>query len=120
MENNKINDEMIENVPLFSRKRVMIPIFITVFILSAAALYWYLDLAGTVSTDDAYVDGNRVTVSSKYLGRIVLLTVDEGSVVKKGDVLVKLDVSDLNAQQRQARASIGIRQTERRACEGQL
>ena len=68
MENNKINDEMIENVPLFSRKRVMIPIFITVFILSAA-LYWYLDLAGTVSTDDAYVDGNRVTVSSKYLSQ---------------------------------------------------
>jgi len=106
METNKINDEMIDSVPLFSRKRVIIPVFIAVFILTAAALYWYLNMAGTVSTDDAFVDGNRVTVSSKYLGRIVVLTVDEVSVVKKGDVLVKLDVSDLNAQERQARASL--------------
>ena len=104
--NNKNTDEMIDSVPLFSRKRVIIPVFIAVFVLTVAAIYWYLNFVGTVSTDDAYVDGNRVTVSSKYLGRITLLTVDEGSVVKKGDVLVKLDVSDLVAQERQAKASL--------------
>jgi membrane fusion protein (multidrug efflux system) len=106
MDNNKTNDEAIDSVPLLSRKRVMVPAFIALFVLTVSALYWYLNFAGTVSTDDAYIDGNRVTISSKYLGRITQLTVDEGSVVKKGDVLVRLDISDLSAQQRQARASL--------------
>ena len=106
MDINKSKDDIINSVPLFSRKRVIIPAIIAVFILTLAALIWYLDFSGTVSTDDAYVDGNRVTVSSKYLGRIVQLTVDEGSIVKKGDVLVRLDVSDLTAQERQAKASL--------------
>ena len=104
--NDNNNDEMIDSVPLFSRKRVIIPAIIAVFILTVAAVYWYLNFEGTVSTDDAYVDGNRVTVSSKYLGRIAQLMVDEGAVVKKDDVLVRLDVSDLSAQERQARASL--------------
>jgi len=106
MDINKNNDDNIESVPLLSRKRVIIPAFIAGLILTAAAVYWYLNFRGTVSTDDAYVDGNRVTISSKYLGRIILLTVDEGSIVKKGDVLVKLDVSDLLAQEKQAKASL--------------
>ena len=102
----KSGDETIESVPLLSRKRVMVPAFIAVFILAAAFLYWYLYFRGTVSTDDAFIDGNRVTISSKYLGRISQLSVDEGSVVKKGDVLVKLDVSDLSAQEKQGRAAL--------------
>jgi len=92
MDINNKNDESIESVPLLSRKRIIIPAFIAGLILTVAAVYWYLSFRGTISTDDAFVDGNRVTISSKYLGRIALLTVDEGSVVKKGDLLVKLDV----------------------------
>src|ERR1700726_2483245 len=37
------------------------------------------------------VDGNEVIVSPQITGRIVRLTVDEGSEVKKGDLIAELD-----------------------------
>ena len=37
------------------------------------------------------VDGNEVIVSPQITGRMVKLTVDEGSEVKKGDLIAELD-----------------------------
>lgn len=44
------------------------------------------------------VDGNEVIVSPQTAGRIVKLTVDEGSEVKKGDLIAGLDNAALEAQ----------------------
>ncbi|HEV2490278.1 MAG TPA: efflux RND transporter periplasmic adaptor subunit [Candidatus Acidoferrales bacterium] len=44
------------------------------------------------------VDGNEVIVSPQITGRIVKLTVDEGSQVKKGDLIAELDRASLEAQ----------------------
>lgn len=44
------------------------------------------------------VDGNEVIVSPQTTGRIVKLTVDEGSQVKKGDLIAGLDSAALEAQ----------------------
>jgi len=99
-------DEQIDSVPLMQKKRIIIPVVIILAVLTAAAVYWYLNFAGTISSDDAYIDGDKVTVSSKYLGRIAQLTVDEGSVIKKGDVLVRLENSDLIAQENQSKAQL--------------
>jgi HlyD family secretion protein len=52
----------------------------------------------------------RAAVASKATGRLVLLNVREGSQVKKGDVLARLDASDVQASMAQAQA--GIRQAE--------
>lgn len=52
----------------------------------------------------------RAAVASKATGRLVLLNVREGSQVKKGDVLARLDSSDVQAAMAQAQA--GIRQAE--------
>lgn len=52
----------------------------------------------------------RAAVASKATGRLVLLNVREGSQVKKGDVLARLDASDVQAAMAQAQA--GIRQAE--------
>jgi HlyD family secretion protein len=41
------------------------------------------------------VDGNEVIVSPQMTGRIVKLTVDEGSEVKKGDLIAELDRAEL-------------------------
>jgi len=61
-----------------------------------------------VSTDDAYVDGNRVSVSTKILGRIDQLNADEGDTVREGQILVRLDDSDLRAQEAQTKAALGF------------
>jgi len=100
-------DENINNVPMFRQKKIFIP---TLIILIAAILgiYWYIGQLAYVSTDDALIDGNRLSVSSKILGRIMLLTVDEGDTVKQGQLLVQLDSTDLKAQEIQARANINF------------
>jgi len=108
--NSDTKDEDIDHVPLYRKKRVLIPF--TVFILAVAfvAWYWYKNLRNFVSTDDAYIDADRVSVSAKVLGRIVRIAADEGSAVKKGDILARLDDTDLRAQMEQAKANLDLAQ----------
>lgn len=91
------DDQPIESIPLYKKKIVLIP-FVLLVIAAIAAWYWYVNFNKYVSTDDAYVDGNRVSISSKVLGRIEKLYVDEGDTLKEGQVVARLDSLDLLAQ----------------------
>jgi len=103
-------DEDIDDVPLFRRKRVIIPILVVLTVVAVAGLYLYMSMQNYVSTDDAYVDANSVAISSKMLGRIVYLGTDEGDTVDAKQVLVRLDDSDLRAQETSARAGLELAQ----------
>ena len=84
-------------------------IFSILFLLLGAAAitaYWYVALRGFVSTDDAYIDGDRLSLSAKMLGRVVQLSVDEGDTVQAGQQLVQLDDTDLLAQEAQVNANL--------------
>ena len=52
------------------------------------------------------VDANQVIVSAKIAGRIERLTVDEGTAVKRGDVVAELDTEELTAMKRAAEATL--------------
>ncbi len=52
------------------------------------------------------VDGNEVIISPQISGRIIKLTVDEGSEVKKGELIAELDPAELEAQLAQDVANI--------------
>jgi len=104
---NPNGDQNINDVPIFKKKRVLIPFFI-ILLAAAVAVYWYIGQLGYIYTDDAYVDGNQLSVSSKILGRITDLNVDEGDTVKQGQLLVKLDPTDLKAQENQAEAMLAL------------
>ncbi|MGH9689558.1 MAG: HlyD family secretion protein [Candidatus Acidiferrales bacterium] len=52
------------------------------------------------------VDGNEVIVSPQITGRIIKLTVDEGSEVKKGDLIAELDPKELQANLAAAKANV--------------
>ena len=54
------------------------------------------------------VDGNEVIVSPQITGRIVRLTVDEGSEVKKGDLIAELDPAELQASLAAAKANVAM------------
>ncbi len=107
---NGAGDEDIEDVPLFRRKKVIIPILAVLTVIAIAGYYWYMNMQDYVATDDAYVDANSVAISTKMLGRIIYLGTDEGDSVKAGQVLVKLDDSDLRAQEASAKAGLGLAQ----------
>lgn len=52
------------------------------------------------------IEGDRVTVASKYAGRMVRLLVREGDVVRAGQVVAQLDDAESRARLRQAEASL--------------
>jgi membrane fusion protein (multidrug efflux system) len=80
---------------------------IVLLILSIlGAAYWYFFLRGYVGTDDAYVDSYPITISSKILGRIKTLALDEGDTVNAGQILIQLDDRDLRAEEAQAKADL--------------
>src|SRR5208337_4529413 len=58
------------------------------------------------------VDGNEVIVSPQITGRIINLTVDEGSEVKKGDLLAELDPKELQASLAAANANVASLQAQ--------
>jgi membrane fusion protein, multidrug efflux system len=71
-----------------------------------AGAWWYIKNSEYVTTDDAYVDAYKVTVSSQIPGRIVKLYIHEGDHVQKGELIAQLDSSDYVARIRQARVNL--------------
>jgi membrane fusion protein (multidrug efflux system) len=67
--------------------------------------YWVI-FSNYIGTDNASIDGDHVSVSAKVPGRIRSLTVDEGTKVQTGQLLVQLDDIDLRAQETQTSASL--------------
>jgi membrane fusion protein, multidrug efflux system len=86
--------------------RVYIPLTIVIIIVIAGALYWYKDYSTYITSDDAHVDADNVSVGSKILGRLASIYAQEGDNVKQGALLADLDSTDLLAQRNQ---SIAIR-----------
>jgi membrane fusion protein (multidrug efflux system) len=103
-------EQSIDAVPMYRKGKVVIPALVIVIAVSALLAKWYFGAKDYVTTDDAYIDGNRVTVSAKILGRINMLAVDEGDTVKQGAILVRIDDTDLRAQENQAAAALTLAQ----------
>ncbi len=82
-----------------------LPGLLVIILGSAGAWYWYTQLHGYISTDDAMVDGFQSTISSKVLGRVSRLLVRESQGVQAGQLLAFLDDSDIRAQQAQDQAA---------------
>jgi len=82
--------------------RVYIPMLSVIIIVLTLGWFWYREYSKYISTDDAYIESDNVSVSSKILGRIAAEYVDEGDSVKKGMLLAVLDSTDLVAQENQA------------------
>lgn len=99
------------------RKRVLAAI--TLAFIAAGAAYWVY-YATTLShyqeTDNAYVGGNLVTLSSQVAGNVLEIGADETQLVKAGAPIVKLDQSDAEVALQQAQAKLGaaVRQQRQR------
>ena len=82
--------------------------FIVILLLVVAATAYYF-LSTNRSSETVLigvVDANQVIVSSKIMGRIEKLYVDEGSKVKAGDLIAEIDSAELEAQRDSALAVI--------------
>ncbi|KAF1006327.1 MAG: Multidrug export protein EmrA [Luteibacter sp.] len=93
------------------RKVLVLSIIAAVFILAGLAwlLLYLFVLSKRETTDDAYVKGDMVTVSSRVAGTVVEVAVEETDRVHAGQVLIRLDpvdarVSLMNAKGQLAQA----------------
>ena len=84
------------------RLRVYIPLILVILIVLSGAWYWYRDYSRYITTDDAHVDADNVSVGSKIIGRISAIYANEGDLVKQGMLLADIDSSDLHAQRNQS------------------
>jgi len=85
--------------------KIYIPLTIVLLIVIIGGLYWYKEYTKYISTDDAHIESDKISVSSKILGRIQHLYVDESDTVKAGQLLADLDSADLVSQKIQAIAA---------------
>jgi HlyD family secretion protein len=86
-----------------SRKTLVI---IGMVFLIALAFYFFTTPHGSEIPLTGIVDGNEVVVSPQIIGRIINLTADEGSKVKKGDLIAELDPKELEASLAAANANV--------------
>lgn len=93
-------------------KKIMTIVGLIMVALISGGVWWWINYAGTVSTDDARVKGTIVTVSSRVSARVDEVLVDEGAEVMAGQVIAKLDSNELQAQVAQAKANLAAAQAK--------
>ena len=74
--------------------------------LLALAFYLLTTPQGAEIPLTGIIDGNEVIVSPQITGRMIHLAVDEGSQVKKGDLIAELDPKELEASLAAATANV--------------
>src|SRR6202035_1599815 len=68
--------------------------------------YWFFDGRYFESTDDAYVDGDVVQVTSEVPGTVLALNVDDTQTVRAGQSLLSLDPADARIAEANAEADL--------------
>jgi multidrug resistance efflux pump len=86
-------------------------LFVIVLIISAV-VYFVFTPHGSSIPLIGVVDGNEVIVSPQIAGRMIKLMVDEGSEVKKGQLIAELDPTELQSALAQDDANIGSLQAK--------
>lgn len=79
-----------------------------VFLVVLSGIAWYFHARKYVWTNDAFVDGYQISISSDVEARIIQLFVDEGDSVKAGQLLCQLDESIFNSQREDAATNVSL------------
>lgn len=81
-------------------------------LLALAGGYFWLTSGRYVSTDNAYVQQNKVTVSAEVSGPIVEVAVSENQKVARGDLLFRIDPRPFQIALAQAEAQLHAAQVQ--------
>jgi membrane fusion protein (multidrug efflux system) len=102
--------------PPAGNRRRNLSILAGIVVISAAgyAGYWYWDARFFESTDDCYVDGDVVQITTEIPGTVIQLHVDDTQSVARSQPLLELDPADAqvavsNAEANLARAVRAVR-----------
>jgi len=85
--------------------RIVVPIVI-VMLLAAGGYYVWKRMNTYESTDDAQIDGHINSISARISGNVIQAPVEDQTVVKAGDVLVRIDPKDYEVAVAKAQADL--------------
>lgn len=89
--------------------KIVLMLAVPLVLLAGGLVYW-LSLQGTVSTDNAYLQQDKVAVSAQVGGEIVEVFVKDGEQVEKGQLLFRIDPEPFKLQIAEANAAIASAQ----------
>ncbi len=87
-----------------SRRRFLIIGVIALLVVGAGLFWWHS--AYYESTDDAQVNGHLIQISSRIVGQVIKVNVDENQAVDAGTVLAEIDPKDFQVAVQQAEAAL--------------
>ena len=90
------------------RSKILRVVVIGFLVVAGAATWFWLHSRNRVSTDDAQVDGHIGYISARVSGNVTETLVDNGTFVKEGQVLVRIDPRDYQAKVDQAQAALAL------------
>ncbi len=88
-----------------SKLPIIILIIVAILALIGGLIYWLMT-RNQESTDDAYTEGNAVSIAPKVSGYVVENRVNDNIFVHAGDVLLKIDPRDYIVARDQAQANL--------------
>jgi membrane fusion protein (multidrug efflux system) len=100
-------DEVVR--PKKKRMRLLLMLSVPLLILLVGGYFW-LNSGRYVSTDNAYVQQDKVSVSAEVTGPILEVMVRENQRVKRGDLLFRIDPRPYRIALEQAEAQIAAAQ----------
>ena len=105
--------------PRRSRKPLII-VGLGILVVGIVAFGIWFAHRDQVSTDDAYTDGNVVSIAPQVAGYVVDLRVDDNMHVHRGDLLVRIDPREYRAAYEQAEAQLAVAQAQLRQAQDEL
>ena len=86
----------------------LILLSVVVLLSVAAGIAYWLATRGFESTDDAYTQGNSVSIAPQVAGFVVQRAVDDNQFVRQGALVLRLDPRSYLAARDQARAALDL------------
>lgn len=117
-EENQDNDQQPERKR--PGKKPLIILAVVVLVMLIVGFWFWFSTRNIETTDDAFTEGDAVTIAPKASGYVVKLLVKDNQRVKKGDLLVEIDPSDNRAQREQANAQLGLAVAQLHQAQAQL
>ena len=103
-----------------SKKRWLAWTAIVMLLIVAGAGAWIWSSLGYITTDDARVKADIVTISTEVPGRIRALHKDEGDTVKAGEVMAALDTREIRIRIEQHKATVDYARSQLLQAEREL
>jgi membrane fusion protein (multidrug efflux system) len=105
-EDDQLGHQHAKSRSIFKRPAFLIGAIIVVLVVAIFGVRYWLYARSHETTDDAFIDGHIIQVSTKASGYVAKIYVSDNQQVKAGDLLAELDARDYEAKVNQAKAAL--------------